>query len=182
MSTIIQSERNMNQLPEIARNAAGSAKETFDHLADDAKEFAETAGEAGKDVMRHAADTATDLCRAVTRKTGDGVESTREHVRRHPLPTVFGAFFLGAVAGYLLMAARRNPAFGERHAGESMASVHAALLGALSPVGQRIHDGYDSALDGAGRALDRVRSFNPGHAARSFSDRLGRIGENLKFW
>lgn len=178
MNTIIPSERLMNQLPEIARNAAGSAKETLDHLTDDAKELAEAAGDAGKDAVRHA----TDLCRTVTRKAGDGVESTRAHVRRHPLPTVFGAFVLGAVAGYLLMSARRNPASVERHAGESLASVHGAILGALSPVGQRIHDRYDSALDGAGSALDRVRSFNPGHAARSFSDRLGRIGENLKFW
>ena len=54
-----------------------------------------------------------------------------------------------------------------------------AFLGALAPVAQRVHDGYDSARDGAGKMLDRVHG---GHAGSSISDQIGRIGNNLKFW
>ena len=98
------------------------------------------------------------------------------------MPVVLGAVALGAAVGYLFLTARRNPTFRERYADEPMVAVRDAILGALAPVTQRIHNGYDSALDGAEKTMNRVHRFNSGHVAHSVSDRIGRIGENLKFW
>jgi ElaB/YqjD/DUF883 family membrane-anchored ribosome-binding protein len=189
MNTIIQSERPMSHLPEIARSAAESARETFDRFADDAKKFTGVAVEAardavdsGEDAVKHASDTAREAYRSAARKTGDSLETSEDYVRRHPVPVVLGAVVLGAALGYLLVTARRKPTFGERYADEPIFAARDAILGALAPVTRHIRNGYDSALDGAGETLDRVHRFNPGHAAHSFSDHIGRIGENLKFW
>lgn len=179
----------MNHLPEIARNAAESARDTFDRFTDDAKKFTgvamKAAGDAvdsGEDAVKHASDSAREIYRSAARQAGDSLETSKDYVRRHPVPVVLGAVAIGAAVGYLLMTARRKPTFGERYADAPMAAVRDAILGALAPVTQRIHNGYDSALDGAGKTLDRVHRFDSGHAAHSFSGRIGRIGENLKFW
>lgn len=179
----------MNQLPEIARSPAELARQTYDRFTDDAKKFTgvamKAAGDAidsGEDAVKHASDSAREIYLSAARKAGDSLETSKDYVRRHPVPVVLGAVALGVAVGYLLMTARRKPTFGERYADAPMAAMRDAILGALAPVTQRIHNGYDSALDGAEKALDRVHRFDSGHAAHSFSDRIGRIGENLKFW
>jgi hypothetical protein len=119
---------------------------------------------------------------SATLKAEDTLVTSREYVRRNPVPVVLGAIAFGVAIGYTLMMARRKPTFGERYADEPLVAVREAILGALAPVTQRVHKGYDSARDGAGKVMERVHHFGPGHTVESFSDRIGRIGNNLKFW
>jgi hypothetical protein len=82
----------------------------------------------------------------------------------------------------MLMMARRQPTFRERYVDEPLDAAHKAILAALAPVAHRLHEGYDSARDGAGRAMDRVHRFNPGRTVDSLSEQVARAGSNLKFW
>jgi hypothetical protein len=84
--------------------------------------------------------------------------------------------------GYMVMMIRRKSTFGERYADEPLVAVREAILGALAPVTQRVHKGYDSARDGAGKAMDRAYGFDSGRTVNSLSHQIGRIGNNLKFW
>lgn len=138
--------------------------------------------EAAKAAANRAADTTKEMYRSAALKARDTLAASTEYVRRNPVPVVFGAFAFGAAIGCLLMMARRKATFSERLADEPLVAVREALLGALAPVVHRVHQGYDSARDGAERAMDRVHRFGPGHAGGSVSDRIGRIGHNLKFW
>ncbi len=154
----------MNQLPETAR------------------EIARGATDAAKETANCATDTAKDLYQSAALKAKDTLATSKEYVRRNPVPVVLGAIAFGAAIGYMLMVARRKPTFGERYADEPLVAVREAILGALAPVTQRVHEGYESARDGAGRAMDRVHCFGTRRAGNSFSHRIGRIGNNLKFW
>lgn len=193
MSTDLYTEPTMNQLSEAAsesaRRAADTARETANRANAIAKNVTgaveEVAGDvtdATHDVARSATDTVKEMYHSATLKTGDTLATSKEYVRRNPVPVVLGAVVFGVAIGYALMVARRKPTFGERHADEPLLAVREAILGALSPVTQRVQKGYDSALDGAGKVMDRVHNFGPVHTVDSFSDRIGRIGNNLKFW
>ena len=171
-----------SQLTEIAKDSAhlagDLAREAAERTALSSKEVANAA----KDAAKRAADTAKDLYQSAAVKAEETLEISKEYVRRNPVPVFLGAIAVGAALGYILMMPRRKPTFGERYAEEPMIAVRDAILGAMTPVTQRVHTGYDSALDGAGRAMHRMHRFSSGRAAHSLSDRLGRIGENLKFW
>lgn len=135
--------------------------------------------DAGREAVDHAAETARDLYHRTADQAGDALATSKDYVSRNPIPVFLGALAVGAALGYLVMSSRRKPTFGERYTDEPMAAVRNALLGALAPVSQRVHSGYDAAMDGAGKAMDRMHRFGPGN---SFSHRLGRLGNNLKFW
>ena len=102
--------------------------------------------------------------------------------KRGALLVVVGAVAFGAAIGCMLMMARRQPTFRERYVDERLDSVREAVLAALAPVAQRLHEGFDSARDGAGKAMDRVHRFNPGRTFDSLSGQIGRVGSNFKFW
>lgn len=80
------------------------------------------------------------------------------------------------------MVVQRKSTFGERYVDEPLIAAREAIMGALAPVAQSVHRGYDSARHGAEKALDRAHRFHPGRKSNSFSDRIGRVGNNLKFW
>jgi ElaB/YqjD/DUF883 family membrane-anchored ribosome-binding protein len=156
--------------------------EPASQLTEVAREVAHRASDAAKEVAERTTLSAKELYQSAAVKAEDTLAISKEYVRRNPLPVLLGAVAVGAALGYMVMMSRRKPTFGERYADEPMVAVREAILGALAPVTQRVHNGYDSALDGAGKAMDRIHRFSSGRAAHSFSDRLGRIGENLKFW
>lgn len=134
------------------------------------------------DTARRAGSAAKDICESAALKAGDALATTREYVRRNPVPVVLGAVALGAALGYLLVTARRKPAFRDRFADEPLIAAREAILGAFAPVAHRVHGGYESAREGAGRVMDRVHDFRPRRAADSLAGQLGRIGNHLKFW
>jgi ElaB/YqjD/DUF883 family membrane-anchored ribosome-binding protein len=193
MSTDIHSEASVNQLPvaarEVARSAADAARETAQKASATAKDVADVVEDAAgnvtdatKDTARCATDTAKDIYQSAALKAGETLATSKEYVCRNPVPVVLGAVAFGAALGYILIMARRRPTFSERYADEPLTAVREAILGAFAPVAQRVHKGYDSARDGAEKVMDRVQSFGPGRASDSFSDQIGRFGNNLKFW
>lgn len=153
-----------------------------EQLPEAAREIARRAADAAKESANRATDTAKEMYQSATLKARDTLATSKEYVRRNPVPVVLGAIAFGAAIGCMLMMARRKPTFGERYADEPLVAVREAILGALAPVTQRVHEGYDSARDGAGKAMDRVHCFGTGLTGNSFSHRMGRIGNNLKFW
>ena len=170
------------RFPEAAQEAVRRGGEAAREAAEKAGVSAREVTNAAKDAAKRAADTAKDLYQSATVKAEETLEISKEYVRRNPVPVFLGAIAVGAALGYILMMPRRKPTFGERYAEEPMIAVRDAILGAMAPVTQRVHTGYDSALDGAGRAMHRMHRLSSRRASHSLSDRLGRIGENLKFW
>jgi ElaB/YqjD/DUF883 family membrane-anchored ribosome-binding protein len=193
MSTDLHPEPTINQLSEAARESARRAADTVRETAKRAAATAndvtgaveDVAGEitdASCDAARRATDTVKEMYHSATLRAEDTLATSREYVRRNPVPVVLGAIAFGVAIGYTLMMARRKPTFGERYADEPLVAVREAILGALAPVTQRVHKGYDSARDGAEKVMDRMHNFGPGSTVDSFSDRIGRISNNLKFW
>jgi len=180
----------MNQLPETAKNlarqAADGLKATAEKASDaahDVTEAVEDGAECAKGYAQHALDATRDAAQRATEKAREIYQSaalkaedtmvhSKDFVRRNPVPVV-----LGAIA--MIMCSRRKPAFSEQYVSEPLGAVRDAILTALAPVTQRVHEGYDSARDGVGKAMNRMHRCKSGH---SVSDRIGRVGSNLKFW
>lgn len=207
MSTDFQSKPPMNQLPETAKEIARKAEETLHRatvaatdatgaLKDAAKDGyrtfssrAEEGVERTKEYAQHAvgatkdaAHRAMDTYQSAALRAGDTLATSKEYVRQNPVLVIVGALAFGAAVGCLLMMARRQPSRRERYVDEPLDSAREAILAALAPVAQRLHEGYDSARDGAGKAMDQVHRFNPGRTVDSLSQQIGRVGSNLKFW
>jgi ElaB/YqjD/DUF883 family membrane-anchored ribosome-binding protein len=175
MSTDSHSKSSINQLPEAAREIARQATGT-----------AQGASGAVEDMVKETYQTMlTKVEEEAERTKGcahQAVETTKEYVRRHPVTVVLGAIAFGAAIGCMLMMARRKQTFGERYVDEPLTAVREAILGAIAPVSKRVHEGYDSAREGAGKAMDQAHGFFPGRNGGSLSHQIGRIGNNLKFW
>ena len=193
MSTDVYTNRPTNQFPEATkeatRQAVDGARETIQSLpsrieqgVERTKDYAQHAADVTKDVAHRATDTVKDMYQSAAVKAEDTLAISKDYVRRNPVPVVLGAIAFGAAIGYLILSARRKPTFGERYADEPLAAVRGAILTALAPVTQRVHEGYDSARDSAGKAMDRMHRFDAGRTAHSFSDQIGRLSSNLKFW
>jgi ElaB/YqjD/DUF883 family membrane-anchored ribosome-binding protein len=146
------------------------------------KEYAQHAVDVTKDAGQRVTDTAKDMYQSAALKAEDSLATSKEYVRQNPVLVIAGAIAFGAAIGCLLMMGRRQPTFRERYVDEPLDSARDAILAALAPVAQRLHEGYDAARDGAGNAMDRVPHFNPGRAVDSLSGQIGRFGSNLKFW
>lgn len=183
MTTHIHSESPLNQPPEtdgtIARQTENAAKEAEVRAAFSAQEATDTT----RDAARRATETAKDIYHSAALKAEETLTTSKEYVRRNPVPAVLGAIAFGAAVGYMLiLSSRRKPTFGERYVDEPFDAVREAILGALSPVTQSVHRGYGSARDGAGKAMGQLHRLGSGHKNDSFSNQIGRFGNNLKFW
>ncbi len=166
----------LNQLPERVKEAA-------QHATDAAKQAVHQATDAVKDGAQHATDAAKDMCHTMSIKLEDTMVRTKEYVRQNPVPVVLGALAFGAALGYMVVMARREePTFRERYVDEPLHSARDAIYAAFAPVARRIHDEYDSARDGAGKAMDRLHRYHPSRTVDSWSDQLRRVSSNLKFW
>lgn len=171
MSTQIHTEPSVNQEPEVTKGIAFRITDVAKDTTNDAKGVAHQASEKAK-VMYHSAAV----------KAEETLTTSKDYVRRNPVPVVLGAVALGAAIGYTLMKSLRKPTFSERYSDEPMSAVREAILSALTPVTQRVHHGYGSAREGAEKAIDQLQRYSKKHSSKSVSNRLGRIGDNLKFW
>lgn len=111
------------------------------------------------------------MYRCAATKAGESLAAGKKCVRKNPVPVVLGAVVLGAAVGFLILNSRRKLTFVERFADEPLSSVREAILTALAPVSQRVHDGYESAQQGVGKAFDRAGRFG-----------RSRAGKNFRFW
>lgn len=142
----------------------------------------DAAHRATRDAAHRATDAAKDMYQSAALKAEDTLAASKAYVRENPVLVVVGALAFGAAIGCMLMLARRQPTLRERYVDEPLGSVREALLVATAPVAQRLHEGYDSALRGAGNAMDRVHRFNLRRSVDSLPEQIGRVGSNLKFW
>jgi len=165
-----------------ARDAYKTLSSKVEEGVERTKEYAQRAVDATKDAAHRATDTTRDMYQSAALKAEDTLETSKEYVRQNPVLAVVGAVAFGAAIGCMLMIARRQPTFRERYVDERLDSMREAVLAALAPVAQRLHEGFDSARDGAGKAMDRVHRFNPGRTFDSLSGQIGRVGSNFKFW
>ncbi len=123
------------------------------------------------------------MCHSVSEKAEESLVCSREYARANPVPVVLGALALGVALGYVIaMTRREEPTFRERYVDDPLNTARDAIYAVLAPVAQRLHEGYDTARDGAGMAMDKMHDFNPSRAVDSWSGQLRRVGSNLKFW
>lgn len=165
-------ESSTHQLSETAPEIARETSDATDAVADTIHES----------TKRTTADAACDMYHSASLKAERSLATSKEFVRRNPVPAVLGALVFGATAGCLLMMARRKPTFGERYADEPLDAVREAIGATFAPMTQRVHQGYDSARSGAEKAAHRLHRFGTGRKSASLTHRLGRISNNLKFW
>ncbi len=136
--------------------------------------------EAAREAVQHATSAARETCHDMVAKAEETGVRAKEYVRQNPIPVVLGALALGVALGYLAVISRRHEqTLRERYVDDPLISARDAIYAALAPAAQRLHDGYDSAREGAGKAMDKLHRAR---SADSWSDQIGRIGSNLKFW
>jgi len=182
VNTEIYLDTLQHKLPEAAKDSIQNLSSKLEEGVEHTKGYAHHAVEVTKDAAHRVTDSAKDIYHSVTHKSGDCLATSKDYVRRNPVPVVLGPLALGAAIGYLIMSNRRRPTLGERFVDQPLNSVRDAILTAFAPVSQRVHDGYDSARGGVENVLERAHHFGSGCRADSMSDRIGRVGSNLKFW
>lgn len=163
---------------ELARRATDAAGETANRATIAAKDVTGAVKHAATDIS----DAAKEMYQSAAVKAEDTLSTSKQYIRENPILVVAGALALGAAIGCLLVMGRRQPTFRQRCVDEPLGSAREAILAAIAPVAQRLHDGYDSARDGAGKAMDRVHRFNAGRTVDSLTGQIGLAGSNLKFW
>lgn len=170
------------QLPDAVKDVAHSLLAKADKGVERTRDLAQHAIHSTKEATHHATVTAREACKTAATMANDTLENSKECVRRNPVSMVLGAALIGAAVGYVVMNARRKPGFSERYADDPLLSVREVILAALSPVAQRVNDGYDAACDGVGKAMDRVHRHKPGRSSSTCSGRICRFGNKIKFW
>lgn len=182
MNTEIQLDPPQQKLTQIAKNTIQKLSSKVEEGVQSTQGYAQHAMEDTKDAAHRVTDSAKEIYHSAAQKSGEKLSASKEYMRQNPVPVLLGALALGAAIGYIIMSNRRKPTFVDRFADEPLNSVRDTILTAFAPVSQRVHDGYDSARDGVGKVIDRAHNIGSGRSADSISDRIGRIGNNLKFW
>lgn len=181
MSTDIKTQSNpfSEAARETAHRTADAARETVQQATATAREITgkvdDLAGDVvdvTKDAMNRATDTAKALFQSGKLKAEDTLAVSKDYVCRNPVRVVLGAFAFGAAFGCMVMIARRRPTFGERYVDEPLATVREAIHDVIAPMTKRVQRGYDSAM----------HRFGPQHNGTALSDRIGSLGNKLKFW
>lgn len=182
VNTDIYSNPSIKQLSKDAKEIAQRTDVGAKDLSGVVEEVAKEVAGATKDAAHRATETAKGMYQSVALKAKDTLATSKEYVSRNPVLVVLGAIAIGATIGYMILSARRKPTFSEQYEKAPLGAVREAILTVLTPVWQRVHGGYDSARDGVGKAMNRVNRAKSGPSTDSLSDRIGRIGSNLKFW
>jgi len=133
-----------------------------------------------QDGTQQATDAVKEACQSLSVKAEETLVRTKEYVRQNPVPVLLGSLVVGAAIGCLLALSRRPElSFRERFMDDPMHTTRDMLHSTFQPVGRRIHDGYDSVRDGAGRAFESFQDHFPTRRAHSLGS---QIVKNLKFW
>jgi ElaB/YqjD/DUF883 family membrane-anchored ribosome-binding protein len=136
--------------------------------------------EAVQDGAQQAASAVKEACQSLSVKAEETLVRTKDYVQQNPVPILLGSLIFGAAVGCLLALTRRpEPTLRERFLTDPVSTARDILQAAFEPVGRRIHDGYDSARDSAGRTLNTLQDHLPGHRSESLGQKFLR---NLKFW
>ncbi len=161
-------------------------KETYNG----AKTMSETLGnqhindmqESAAGAMHKMTDAAKETYQTVSAKVDDAVVRGREYVREKPVHVLLGALAFGAAIGCVVMMTRRKPAtLRERFAGDPVGTAREILRETFGSVGHGVHQAYDSAREGAGKAMHKLNR-SASDQAETWSDRLAVVGNKLKFW
>ena len=167
---------------DAAKDVTDAAKDGYETFSSKVEEGVERTKEYAQHAVDVTKEAARDMYQSAAHKAEDTLATSKEYARQNPVLVVVGALAFGAAIGCMLMMARRQHTTRQRYVDEPLDSAHKAILAALAPVAQRLHEGCDLARDGAGKAMDRVRRFNPGRTVDSLSGKIGRVGSNLNFW
>jgi ElaB/YqjD/DUF883 family membrane-anchored ribosome-binding protein len=136
--------------------------------------------EAVRDGTQQAADAVSEVCQSLSAKAEETLLCTKDYVRKNPMPVLLGSLVFGVAIGCLVALARKPaPTLRERFMDDPVHTARDILQATFQPVGRRIHEGYDSARDGAGRAFESFQEHFPTHRSESLGRQFLR---NLKFW
>jgi ElaB/YqjD/DUF883 family membrane-anchored ribosome-binding protein len=153
-----------------ANGIAGTATNALSQLPQRAREAAQ-----------QTRDLVQEKYEQVRSSAGQGLAAGETYVRDHPLPTVLGALALGTLVGFAIGMSRREESLRERLTEDPLNVIREAVIAALSPAADRIHDSYDHARDAAAKAVHSAQRNASGYAD-SWARSLRRAGSNLKFW
>jgi ElaB/YqjD/DUF883 family membrane-anchored ribosome-binding protein len=135
------------------------------------------------DRIQEAVHTAKEKLDEVVHTAGEKMSSagsaTLQWVKDNPATALAGLFASGLAVGFALARGARQPNFQERFSDEPMQAIRDAVHSALSPLGARLHDAYDSARSAAGKAADQLHDQA---SSAHLGDKMRRLGGNLKFW
>jgi ElaB/YqjD/DUF883 family membrane-anchored ribosome-binding protein len=136
--------------------------------------------EASREAAQQVTGAVKEACNTVSTRVEDTVLRTKGYVRQNPMPVILGSLVLGVAIGCLVAVSRRAvPTLKERFMQDPVHAARDMLYAALEPAGRRLHEGYDSASEGAERAYENVRGHFPSLRRDSWGRQLAR---NLKFW
>lgn len=175
-------EQATHPVKEGAHRLSEAAKDAGQKIAATAKAVGQEVADRAKDISHQVTETAKETGQKITATVDSSLSRTKEYVRQNPLPAVLGALVFGAAVTGLVMSRRHRPTFGNRYVDEPLNTAREAIFAILAPVAQRINEGYDSARDGAGRAMDQLHDFHPSRNVDSWIGQLRRAGSHLKFW
>ncbi len=151
---------------------------SFNAITDRAREVAQQAATQTKEAVQHTKEAVQETYQNVRANAEQGLVRTENYVRENPMPSVLGALAIGTLLGLALGLSRREePSFRARLADDPLQVIRDAVLTALQPTSEKLHDTYDSAhdvLSGASRRASR--------RADSWINQLSRASSNLKFW
>jgi ElaB/YqjD/DUF883 family membrane-anchored ribosome-binding protein len=134
-----------------------------------------------REVAEHTREVVQEKYQQVRANAEQGLAAGETYVREHPLPTVLGALALGTLIGFAIGVSRREETLSERMSEHPLQVIRDAVITALSPAADRIHDTYDHARDSASKAFDRA-GRSTARCTDSWLHSLSRAGNSLKFW
>lgn len=182
-----------DKVKEAARSVADSARNEVHDAADQAgtalgrvsdkiRDLSSTAGErlhdgtiAARKKLQEGACVAReklhDGALAARDKGGEAYDRVKDAIRENPIPAVIGFTALGFALAYAFFPRR-----------ERSLNLSDRLSDVLSPLGERLHDHYDSARSRGAELLEEMESRLPRNPVNSVLGQVRGFGKNLKFW
>ncbi|MDZ4288994.1 MAG: hypothetical protein U0984_13590 [Prosthecobacter sp.] len=135
-----------------------------------------------REVAHHTREAVQETYQHVRANAEQGLARSEAYVRENPVPSILGALAIGTLLGFAIGISRREePSFRARLADDPLHVIRDAVLAALTPAAERLHDQYDSARESAAKAIDKAHR-RASRSTESWLNHLGRASSNLKFW